>query len=64
MQCYGEIGVTPYSLLIRARLTELKQMLLVATGLFRIPLVADWIEANETSTSSGYGTVPDTTSSH
>ena len=34
LQCYGENGVTPYSLLIWARLTELKLVLLVATELW------------------------------
>ena len=37
---YGEYGVTPYSLLIPARLTEIQVILLPATELFRIPLVA------------------------
>ena len=40
LQSYGEYGVTPYSLLIWARLTEIQILLLVATELFRIPLVA------------------------
>ena len=36
LQCYGEYGVTPYSLLLWGRPTELKLVLLVATELFRI----------------------------
>ena len=40
LQCYGEYGVTPYSLLTWARLTEVQLILLVAMELFRIPLVA------------------------
>ena len=40
LQCYGEYGVIPYSLLIWARLTELKLVLLVATEQLRIPLLS------------------------
>ena len=40
LQCYGEYGVTPYWLLPWARLTENQLILLVATELFGIPLIA------------------------
>ena len=55
------MGVNPYSLLIRARLTELRLVLLVATRLFRIRLVA---LTESTCTTSGYGAAPETTSSY
>ena len=50
LQCYGEYGLTPYSLLIWARPTLFQLLLLVATELFRIPLVAT--RRNDEKTSS------------
>ena len=54
LQCYGEYGVTPYSLLIWARLTENQMILLVATELFRIPLVGTLRNEEWTSSATSF----------